>query len=87
MDSFGNLSLVSRSINSEYSNKPYLEKRARFREKNRTTVDSLKMDLIYQHKTWNDSLAKQHQQEMIKYFDSYFSKVEKLAKGIKGKYD
>jgi len=77
LNSFGNLSLVSRSINSEYSNKPYAEKRARFTEKNRVVVDSLKMDLIYGNKSWSDALAKSHQAEMLGYFETYFSKVEK----------
>lgn len=80
LNSFGNLSLVSRSINSEYSNKPYAEKRARFIEKNRLVVDSLKMDLIYGNKIWNDDLAKKHQDEMDGYFGTYFSKVEKESR-------
>ncbi len=79
LNTFGNLSLVSRSINSEYSNKPYSEKRARFQEKNREIVDSLKMDLLYQNPKWNDSLAIEHQAEMLKCFEGYFKRVEKQA--------
>jgi uncharacterized protein with ParB-like and HNH nuclease domain len=82
LDSFGNLSLVSRSINSEYSNKPYTEKRARFIEKNREIADSLKMDIIYKNETWNDDLADAHQQEMINVFSTYFDQVDKLVKRI-----
>jgi hypothetical protein len=77
LNSFGNLSLVSRSINSEYSNKPYSEKRARFKEKNRAVADSLKMSLIYQNEKWNVTLAVDHQDEMLGCFEDYFSKVEK----------
>jgi len=62
---FGNLALVSRSINSEYGNMPFNEKRERFHNRNKDRVDSLKMALIYGHETWNESLAKQHQDAMI----------------------
>jgi hypothetical protein len=82
LDSFGNLSLVSRSINSEFSNKPYAEKRARFIEENREVADSLKMDIIYQNKTWNDELADNHKKEMIKAFSTYFDLVNKKVKNI-----
>lgn len=71
LNSFGNLALVSRSINSEYSNLPYNEKRQRFINKNKIKVDSLKMDLIYQNESWNDDLAKKHQQEMIDIINKY----------------
>jgi hypothetical protein len=73
LNHFGNLSLVSRSINSEYSNLPFNEKRQRFVNNNRVKLDSLKMDLIYTNDTWSDELAQQHQNEMIKYLESYLS--------------
>jgi hypothetical protein len=71
LDQFGNLALVSRSINSEYSNLPYSEKRARFLNKNKKKLDSLKMDLIYENEEWSDTQANTHQREMIKHFDWY----------------
>ncbi|WP_346798052.1 DUF262 domain-containing HNH endonuclease family protein [Halomonas sp. Bachu 37] len=77
LDAFGNLALVSRSINSEYSNKPYAEKRARFVEKSRERVDSLKMTLIYKNKLWNDELVEAHQNEMIGRFAQYFRAVDR----------
>ena len=76
LNSFGNLALVSRSINSEYSNKPYAEKRARFIEKNRNKLDSLKMALIYENEQWNNDLVKKHQAKMINRFHKYFTSVE-----------
>lgn len=82
LNSFGNLSLVSRSINSEYSNKPYTEKRARFIEKNRDVADSLKMDIIYQNEIWNDEPANDHEQKMIAAFTAYFDQVDKQARKI-----
>lgn len=73
LDCFGNLSLVSRSINSEYSNLPYNEKRQRFINNNHVKLDSLKMQLIYENEVWNDTLAGQHQKEMIKYLEDYLA--------------
>lgn len=71
LNSFGNLSLVSRSVNSEYSNLPFNEKRQRFKNNNRVRLDSLKMDLIYESDVWNDGKAEEHQNEMIKIFNEY----------------
>ncbi|MEH7883785.1 DUF262 domain-containing HNH endonuclease family protein [Bacillus sp. JJ1609] len=71
LNSLGNLALVSRSINSEYSNLPFNEKRQRFMNNNREKLDSLKMDLIYENKTWNDEMARKHQIEMIKMMNEY----------------
>ncbi|MBS4635126.1 MULTISPECIES: DUF262 domain-containing protein [Aeromonas] len=76
-DCFGNLGLVSRSINSEYGNKPYAEKRARFRERNAARVDSLKLALIYEHEQWNGERAQAHQQKMIEEYQKYFAAVER----------
>jgi hypothetical protein len=70
---FGNLALVSRSLNSEYGNLPFNEKQRRFlnkiREKGR--VDSLKMHLIYENEQWGDDEAFAHQAAMIECLDSY----------------
>jgi len=71
LNNFGNLSLVSRSINSEYSNLPFNEKRQRFINNNSVKLDSLKMDLIYKNDCWSDEKAKEHQNEMIKLINEY----------------
>ena len=76
---FGNLALVSRSVNSEYSNLPFNQKRAKFRDNNAQKVDSLKMDIIYQNEHWNNDEAKKHQQEMIKMMSDYFRENTKLS--------
>lgn len=68
---FGNLALVSRSLNSEYSNLPFNEKRQRFHNLNKSKVDSLKMSVIYANETWNDKLALNHETAMIEAFDKY----------------
>jgi len=73
LDHFGNLALVSRTLNSEYSNLPFNEKRQRFLNKNKSRLDSLKMDLIYENEQWNDTKSFLHQQEMIQCLCSYYS--------------
>ena len=76
LDTFGNLALVSRSINSEYSNLPFNEKRQRFinKLKHEDRPDSLKMDLIYQHETWGDALVGSHHQDMLDILKEYYRK-------------
>lgn len=71
LDCIGNLALVSRSLNSEYGNLPYNEKRQRFLNKNKKRIDSLKMDLIYENEQWGDKQAIAHQKEMIECLDIY----------------
>lgn len=71
LDEFGNLVLVSRSINSEASNKTYLTKRINFQEKSR--LDSLKSALIYAHPQWNDHLCLAHGTLMKQYLGDYFA--------------
>ncbi len=73
LDTFGNLALVSRGINSEYGNKPFNEKRQHFHNRNRERVDSLKMKLIYAHKQWGDAQAAQHQQNMVDVLAGYLA--------------
>jgi len=67
LDRFGNLALVSRSINSEYGNLPFNEKRQRFLNKRayEKRPDSLKMDLIYSNERWGETAADAHQLAML----------------------
>lgn len=81
LDCFGNLALVSRSINSEYGNLPFNEKQQRFENNNKVRVDSLKMDLIYKNELWNDEWALKHQEEMIETITKY---VEDTPCGVVG---
>jgi hypothetical protein len=76
IDTFGNLALVSRSINSEYSNLPFNEKRQRFinKLKHEDRPDSLKMDLIYQHERWGDDLVGSHHKDMLDILKEYYQK-------------
>ena len=77
LDCLGNLALVSRSLNSEYGNLPFNEKRTRFHNMNKNRVDSLKMDLIYENKQWGDKQAFAHQKEMIDWLEAYCNDVPK----------
>jgi hypothetical protein len=77
LNHFGNLALVSRSINSEYSNLPFNEKRQRFLNKNKQGLDSLKMALIYEQEAWGDDHARIHQAEMLEYLDEYIQACER----------
>lgn len=83
LDGFGNLGLVSRSINSEYGNKPYLEKRARFTQRNARRLDSLKLALIYENAGWGDVPAYRHCDEMIREYKSYFEAVSVAAQRLR----
>jgi hypothetical protein len=73
LDNFGNLALVSRSLNSEYGNLPFNEKRQRFLNNNKSRLDSLKMDLIYENEEWSDEKAFAHQEEMIRCLSDYWN--------------
>ena len=73
LNKFGNLALVSRSINSEFSNKPFREKRERFLYHNTTKLDSLKLALVFFNSFWNDALCESHKEEIVKYFEEYFN--------------
>lgn len=77
LDKIGNLVLVTRSINSEYSDQPYKVKRARFIDKkNKGSYDSLKSDLIYSIESWNDDLAESHQENILEIMKRYFIKTK-----------
>lgn len=73
LNHFGNLALVSRSLNSEYGNLPYNEKRQRFQNRNKKRIDSLKMDLIYENVKWGDKQALAHQKAMIECLKKYYT--------------
>ncbi|MDB4354154.1 DUF262 domain-containing HNH endonuclease family protein [Akkermansiaceae bacterium] len=79
LNRFGNLALVSRSLNSEYSNLPFNEKRQRFKNKNKERVDSLKMDIVYHHENWSDDIAIQHEAEMIRLVDQYCEELKRTS--------
>ena len=76
LNSFGNLVLVSREVNSSYSNKSFKEKQAQFIDKrdNGYQIDSLKSDVIYSAKVeeWRDSECENHLRDMENIAKDYF---------------
>ena len=73
IDTLGNLVLVTRSINSEYSDKAFSIKKSMFLEKKRKgSIDSLKSDLIYEYDNWDDELAKKHFEKIMELLILYF---------------
>lgn len=73
LDEFGNLVLISPGMNSEYSNKPYKEKKGKFDSKR--DLDSLKSALIFKNNDWNYKLAVEHRDEMVKLIDNYINQT------------
>jgi hypothetical protein len=71
IDNFGNLALVSRSVNSAFGNNPFKVKKIKFNLDNQLVLDSLKLDLIYQHEKWGDTPAQAHQRAMIDLLRGY----------------
>ncbi|WP_163379446.1 DUF262 domain-containing protein [Cyclobacterium sp. SYSU L10401] len=73
-DDFGNLVLLTSSMNSEYSHKIFNVKRQEFLSKRR--LDSLKSDLIFRNENWNWEKCKKHRDEMVDLFKKHLSKEE-----------
>lgn len=81
LDRFGNLALVSRSINSEYGNMPYSEKRQRFLNKRayEKRPDSLKMDMIYMNEMWGNVAADRHETAMLAALQGHYRRDFKIG--------
>ena len=77
LNTFGNLVLVSREVNSSYSNNSLKEKQAQCIDKrdNGHQIDSLKSDIIYSTKIeeWGNNECEQHLRDMEKIASDYFS--------------
>ncbi|WP_176466204.1 DUF262 domain-containing protein [Aliifodinibius salipaludis] len=75
LDSFGNLALVSRSLNSSLSNSTYKVKKEKFNESNevRNRIESLKLLRVYESDKddWQEEVIKLHKNEMTQYYDEY----------------
>lgn len=75
LDTMGNLVLVTRSINSEYSDKAYGIKRSMFENKKaKGSIDSLKSEIIYNEDNWNDEKAIDHFKQIMELLTDYFDK-------------
>jgi hypothetical protein len=76
LHSFGNLALVTRSLNSEMSDKGYGIKQAEFKSRYKGNGVCLKLEYIYRNDAWQKIEIEVHQQEMMKYFSEYLVNVE-----------
>lgn len=73
LDTMGNLVLVTRSINSEYSDKAFGVKKSMYQDKkSKGSMDSLKSDLIYDNEFWNDEKALSHFNLIMGLLTDYF---------------
>ncbi|MEZ0128495.1 DUF262 domain-containing protein [Flavobacterium sp. LBUM151] len=76
LNHFGNLALVTRSINSSYSNNSFNIKRSKFDDNlQNNRIDALKLYLIYNtwdENSWNDQSAENHQNDMTIIMHNYF---------------
>ena len=86
LNTFGNLVLVSREVNSSYSNKSFKENQAQFIDKrdNGHQIDSLKSDIIYSSKVeeWGNNECKQHLDDMKAIARDYFFSTTKNYQAI-----
>lgn len=75
LDTFGNLALVTRNINSEYGHNEYNVKQRQFlNNKKDNRIDSLKLDMIYASDEWNDELCNAHNLKMQQVIKDYVEK-------------
>lgn len=76
LNHFGNLALVTRSINSSYSNNAFNMKKSKFEDNLKNNrIDALKLYLIYNNwneNSWNDNSAAKHQDDMAIILCNYF---------------
>ena len=77
LNHFGNLALVTRSINSSYSNNAFNMKRVKFEDNIKNNrIDALKLYLIYNNwdeNSWNDYSSEKHQNDMSLILENYFN--------------
>ncbi|MGI2024506.1 DUF262 domain-containing protein [Shewanella glacialipiscicola] len=75
LHTFGNLALVTGSINSEMTDDGFTIKKAKFEERHKGKGVSLKLEDIYSNKQWKKDEIKDHHQKMISDFNLYIKTV------------
>lgn len=75
LHNFGNLALVTKSINSEMSNKGFSIKKVEFEHSYKGKGVSLKLEEIYKNDHWNEYEINFHQKQMIEDFNEYLSMI------------
>ncbi|BAX80836.1 hypothetical protein ALGA_2514 [Labilibaculum antarcticum] len=72
INDFGNLVLLAKNINSEYSNKIFTVKKSEFEAKSKSKrIDSLKSALIFEHRIWSWEKCQAHREKMKDLFNKY----------------
>ncbi|MBN3253669.1 DUF262 domain-containing protein [Pectobacterium brasiliense] len=82
LHNFGNLALVTRSLNSEMSNKGFSIKKAEFEERHRGQGISLKLEDIYANTRWRESEINLHLERMIHSLNDYLMSVERQVRAL-----
>lgn len=85
LHNFGNLALVTRSLNSEMSNRSFEEKQVAFLKHHHNKGTCLKLEYVFEHKQWDATYINVHQEQMIEMFDRYLNKVDQRVKELKDK--
>ncbi|AVF45176.1 DUF262 domain-containing HNH endonuclease family protein [Acinetobacter baumannii] len=75
LHNFGNLALVTKSINSEMSNKGFSIKKIEFEHRYRGKGVSLKLEEIYKNDHWHEHEISYHQKQMIEDFNEYMQLI------------
>lgn len=75
LHNFGNLALVTKSLNSEMSNKGFSIKKVEFEHRYRGKGVSLKLEEIYKNDHWHEHEISYHQKQMIKDFNEYMQLI------------
>lgn len=75
LHNFGNLALVTKSINSGMSNKGFSIKKVEFEHRYKGKGVSLKLEEIYKNDRWHEHEIFNHQKQMIEDFNEYMRTV------------
>lgn len=73
---FGNLALVTRSLNSEMSDKGFGIKKAEFMSRYHRNGVCLKLEFIYKNDVWDKTEIEDHRKDMIQCFNQYLVDVK-----------
>ncbi|TYL49498.1 HNH endonuclease [Marinomonas sp. IMCC 4694] len=82
LHTFGNLALVTGSVNSEMTDDGFTVKQAKFKERHKGKGVSLKLEYIYENTQWKKEEIETHHNKMIEEFNLYLSAVSTKCKGI-----
>jgi hypothetical protein len=82
LHTFGNLALVTGSINSEMTDDGFTIKKAKFQERHKGKGVSLKLEDIYENTQWKEDEIETHHRKMIEDFNLYIGTVSTKKKDL-----